>query len=148
VKENYTCPGYTCMRLWPKDLLLALLLGAFFWFSFIATDAIIFYSGLSGILLPLEIPLKVPLEIFLMLGFAGIYFKQVREHEHFVAESIFLGLFWLILMGLLDFLFLAPLFELSTETYFLRVGWEYLSIPLVLMSFGFVVHHTSLQDYF
>jgi hypothetical protein len=132
------------MRIWPKDPILAGVLGVLFWFSFIVIDALIVYVGFIEYVMLIE----VPIHVLLVFSCCAIYFRQVKEHEHFMAESIFLGFLWVITTIILDMLVLAPFLGFSTTEYLLNVGWEYVSLPFETLIFGVFVHYTALQDYF
>ena len=132
------------MRILPKEPVVALLLGVIFWFSLIAIDSLLVYGGLIEYARLIEVFTNV----VLIFSCCAIYFRQVREHEHFVVESVFLGLTWLATTILLDIFVTAPAFGFETTEYLLNVGWEYVTIPIQTLIFGIFVHYTALQDYF
>ena len=65
------------------------------------------------------------------------YFKGIGEG--FVSEGIIVGTVWLLMNWLLDIVILLPLSKMGMAAWFTQIGLRYLIIPIMSISFGFVL---------
>ena len=81
--------------------------------------------------------------IMLVLGsFTGvlllvIYFQGLSRN--FLKQGIVVGLSWLIINWLLDFIILLPLAKTNMVVYFSQTGFRYLTIPIVSIGIGYLL---------
>lgn len=75
--------------------------------------------------------------------FLILYFRKVTEA--FLREGVRLGLIWLAINLLLDFLILIPMSGMSVDDYIIQIGLRYLMIPIFSTTIGCLLsfHKTS-----
>ena len=64
------------------------------------------------------------------------YFKDVKKDP--VREGAVLGISWLLINWILDFLILLPLSKQTLPRYFLEIGLEYISLPIMTIGAGYL----------
>jgi len=81
--------------------------------------------------------------IMIVLGaFAGvlllvIYFRGIEKN--YLKEGIIVGLTWLVINWLLDFIILLPLAKVNIAIYFFQTGLRYLMIPIISIGIGYLL---------
>lgn len=68
---------------------------------------------------------------------AVLYFNKVGRD--FLKEGLILGLVWLIVNWLLDFVVLLPLSKMPYGQYFKEIGLRYLVMPAMTVPLGYVL---------
>lgn len=87
--------------------------------------------------------------IMIVLGaFAGvlllvIYFRGIEKN--YLKEGIIVGLTWLIINWLLDFVILLPLAKVNMAIYFSQTGLRYLIIPIISIGMGYLLKINSIK---
>ncbi len=66
-----------------------------------------------------------------------IYLKKLNEN--FLKESILIGLVWLLINYILDFIVLIPMSKMGIGDYFIQIGLRYLLLPITSIAFGYVL---------
>jgi hypothetical protein len=69
------------------------------------------------------------------------YFKGISEA--YVREGITIGVVWLSISLLLDFLILIPMSGISVTEYFMQIGLRYLVIPVMTIMVGVALSNKS-----
>jgi hypothetical protein len=77
------------------------------------------------------------LAAFLGMLFGFVYFSQTGGP--YLKEGIRLGVIWLVLMWLLDYLFLLPLMGGDFGAYFASIGLGYIEAPILMTVFGYAL---------
>lgn len=67
------------------------------------------------------------------------YFKKVQSN--YLKEGIMLGLLWLAMNLVLDFVILLPMSHMSFSNYITQIGLRYLMIPIFSIGFGMVLEN-------
>ncbi len=62
------------------------------------------------------------------------YFKRCQHN--YLSEGVTIGLGWLAIQWLFDFLVLIPMGNIPISTYFLTIGLRYLMIPVTCFTTG------------
>ncbi len=70
-----------------------------------------------------------------------LYFD--RTHNLFLREGIIVGVVWLVINWVLDFLILLPLNQMDPVTYFEQIGLRYLVILFMAISMGYVLEYQA-----
>jgi hypothetical protein len=65
------------------------------------------------------------------------YFKSVNKN--FISNGVFVGFSWFAINIFLDVLFLLPMMKTSFEDYFMSIGASYLVIPVMSITFGYLL---------
>ncbi|MCG2689886.1 hypothetical protein L6252_01220 [Candidatus Parcubacteria bacterium] len=65
------------------------------------------------------------------------YFKKITSN--YIQNGIIIGLAWLAINLVLDFIILIPMSGLSVGTYIAQIGLRYLTIPIVSISMGYIL---------
>ncbi|MBU1026962.1 MAG: hypothetical protein KKA31_04455 [Candidatus Margulisbacteria bacterium] len=68
---------------------------------------------------------------------AALYFIKIEKD--FLKEAVTLGLVWLVLNWLLDFVALLPLSKMPYLQYFKEIGLRYLVMPAMTIPIGYVL---------
>jgi uncharacterized membrane protein YpjA len=71
------------------------------------------------------------------MGALVYYFKNVKKDP--LKEGAIIGISWLLINWLLDFLILLPLSKQAVPRYFLEIGLEYLAIPIMAVGAGYLL---------
>lgn len=74
-----------------------------------------------------------------LTGMAALvyYLKDVKKDP--LREGAIIGVSWLLLNWLLDFLILLPLSGQTVPRYFMEIGLEYLSLPIMALGAGYLL---------
>ncbi|MFA4843525.1 MAG: hypothetical protein WC632_01075 [Candidatus Margulisiibacteriota bacterium] len=67
----------------------------------------------------------------------ALYFKKVEKN--YLSEGIWLGVVWLVLNWLLDFVCLLPLSKMPYLVYFQQIGLRYLVMPAMTIPVGYIL---------
>ena len=70
-----------------------------------------------------------------------VYFMKIENK--FLKEGAIVGLIWLAINYLLDFLILLPMSGMDTGSYFMQIGLRYLLLPAISISMGYLVDEKS-----
>ncbi len=70
-----------------------------------------------------------------------LYFD--RTHNLYLREGIIVGVVWLIINWVLDFVILLPLNKMDPVTYFEQIGLRYLVILFMAISIGYVLERQA-----
>ena len=73
------------------------------------------------------------LGVYLMV----MYFKKTKED--ILKKSIYLGVIWVIMFWLLDFVALLPLSDMTFGAYFMEIGLRYLLVPVISLGIGYSI---------
>jgi len=68
-----------------------------------------------------------------------LYFKKIKRN--YVKEGVIVGLAWLAINLILDFVVLIPMSGMPLQTYFGQIGLRYLIIPVISTGMGYVAEH-------
>lgn len=63
-----------------------------------------------------------------------IHLKKTKEAT--ISTSLLIGLVWLLIPIIMDFLILIPIAEMSTPDYMKQIGMRYLVVPLIVLGQG------------
>ena len=90
--------------------------------------------------------------MFFGMLFAAWYFFRLKLTAHpktsgpdgkvlgsYMREGLKLGIIWLVLMNVLDYLFLLPLMGGDLSAWFASIGLGYLGIPIMTTIFGWAL---------
>lgn len=122
------------MRFWKR----ALLYGFLTWLiPFVV--AIPFYSKDGTLSIDVFLFKSIMIVLGSLVGLALIvgYFKRVERA--FSREGLLIGLIWLVMNWLFDFIFFVLITKMDMSTYFVQVGIRYLTIPIYSISIGFLL---------
>ena len=75
--------------------------------------------------------------------FLILYFKKVTKN--YLREGLIVGLIWLAINWILDFIVLVPMAKMDIGTYFIQVGLRYLTIPIFSISIGFLLDYKKAK---
>jgi uncharacterized membrane protein YpjA len=67
----------------------------------------------------------------------ALYFKNINEK--YLYHGILIGIVWLAMNWILDFLILVPMAKLSLYDYFAQIGLRYLIIPIISIGTGYML---------
>jgi len=87
--------------------------------------------------------------IMIIIGiFIGVflivkYFKLVENN--FLKEGILLGISWLLINWVLDFIVLIPMAKISYTTYFAETGLRYFTFPIISIGIAYLLKHKNLE---
>lgn len=70
-----------------------------------------------------------------------IYFKGITRN--YLIEGIAVGLVWLVINWVLDFVVLIPISKMGTATYFAQIGLRYLMIPTMSIAIGYSIERAK-----
>jgi len=59
----------------------------------------------------------------------------------FLRQGIIVGISWLIINWLLDFIILIPMSKIGYGDYFLQIGLRYLVMPTISVSIGYTLQN-------
>lgn len=65
------------------------------------------------------------------------YFQAVTAE--YVRQGVTVGLLWMAINLVLDFIFLVPMSKLTLTDYLLTIGISYLAIPPIAICMGFIL---------
>ncbi len=129
-----------------KKILVVLLYGVLLWLiPFIIAGT--FYSREGQLLIErflfksiMIVSLSITQSILLIL-----YFKEIIEN--YFREGLMIGLIWLALSCILDFIILIPMIKMDIDitTYFNQVGLRYLVIPIFSITVGFLMDRQKVK---
>jgi len=122
------------MRFWKR----ALLYGFLTWLiPFVV--AIPFYSKDGTLSIDVFLFKSIMIVLGSLVGLALIvgYFKRVERA--FIREGLLIGLIWLVMNWLFDFIFFVLITKMDMPTYFVQIGIRYLTIPIYSISIGFLL---------
>ncbi len=71
------------------------------------------------------------------------YFKSVENN--FLKEGILLGISWLLINWVLDFIVLIPMADISYSTYFTEIGLRYLTFPIISIGIAYILKHKHIE---
>jgi len=71
------------------------------------------------------------------------YFKAVESD--FLKEGILLGISWLLINWVLDFIVLIPMTDISYLTYFTEIGLRYLTFPIISIGIAYLLKHKHIE---
>ena len=66
-----------------------------------------------------------------------LYFNKVEKN--YLEEGIMVGLIWLLINWILDFVALLPLSKMPIDRYFLEIGLRYLVMPAMTVPVGYIL---------
>ena len=69
--------------------------------------------------------------------FLILYFKKVTES--YFREGLVIGLIWLAINWVLDFVILVPMAKMDIGAYFAQIGLRYLTIPIFSIAVGYLM---------
>jgi len=75
--------------------------------------------------------------------FLILYFKKVTED--YLREGLVIGLIWLAINWILDFIVLIPMAKMDIGTYFAQIGLRYLTIPIFSITIGFLLNYQKVK---
>ena len=75
--------------------------------------------------------------------FLILYFKKVTKN--YLREGLFIGLIWLAINWILDFIVLVPMAKMDIGTYFAQIGLKYLTIPIFSITIGFLLNYQKVK---
>lgn len=82
--------------------------------------------------------------IMLLIGnLTGVIFLVIylrKTEKNYLKESIIIGLIWLLINYILDFVILLPMSKMSVGDYFIQIGLRYLLLPVVSIGFGYLLN--------
>lgn len=73
-----------------------------------------------------------------------LYFRKVKEG--FLKESVVVGVLWLIINYILDFIVLLPLSGMEVSEYFVQIGIRYLNIVIITVLVGYLLEITIKKN--
>ena len=68
---------------------------------------------------------------------AVLYFLRVQKD--FLREGIVLGMTWMIVNWILDYVALLPFTKMSLARYFMEIGIEYIGMAVLTVAIGYVL---------
>jgi len=77
--------------------------------------------------------------IFLMVK----HFKSIENN--FLKEGILLGISWLLINWILDFIVLIPMADISYPTYFTEIGLRYLTFPIISIGIAYLLNQKHIE---
>lgn len=75
---------------------------------------------------------------------AILYFLRVQKD--FLMEGIVLGMTWMIVNWILDYVALLPFTKMSLGRYFMEIGIEYIGMASLTVAIGYVLHSRFRDD--
>jgi len=69
--------------------------------------------------------------------FLVLFFKDVKKNH--IKIAIIVGLIWLVINWLLDFIFLLPMSQMQVGPYFTEIGLRYLVLPIYSLGIGYLL---------
>ncbi|MFQ5974978.1 MAG: hypothetical protein ACE5J5_01500 [Candidatus Hydrothermarchaeales archaeon] len=66
-----------------------------------------------------------------------IIFKEIESE--YLKNGITIGIAWLLINWILDFVILLPMAEMNISTYFMEIGLRYLTIPVTSTAIGYLL---------
>ena len=127
-----------------KKVLVILLYGFLLWLiPFII--AVFFYSRDGQLLIEIFLFKSIMIVSGSITGsiFLILYFKKIIEK--YFREGLMIGLIWLALSWILDFIILIPMSKMDIATYFTQIGLRYLIIPIFSMTIGFLMDRQKVK---
>jgi len=127
-----------------KSIKKTLLFGFLIWLiPFII--AIPFYSKDGQPLIDIFLLKSIMIVVGAITGafFLILYFKKVTEN--YFREGLIIGLIWLVINWIIDFIVLVPMAKMDTGTYFVQIGLRYLIIPIFSVSIGFLLDYKKVK---
>ncbi len=121
-----------------KSIKKTLLYGFLIWLIPFAV-AIPFYSRDGQPLIDIFLLKSIMIIVGSVAGavFLILYFKKVTEN--YLREGLIIGLIWLTINWILDFIILVPMAKMDIGTYFAQVGLGYLTIPIFSITLGLLL---------
>lgn len=103
--------------------------------------AFAFYSPQGEIRIDLHLFKSIMIVIASLVGSRLLvrYFKTVQHN--YVKEGIMIGMLWLVMNLILDFVILLPMSGMSISDYIAQIGLRYVMIPIFSVGFGKVLEN-------
>jgi Na+/proline symporter len=122
-----------------KSIKKTLLYGFLVWLLPFAV-AIPFYSRDGQPLIDIFLLKSIMIIVGSVAGavFLILYFKKVTEN--YLREGLIIGLIWLAINWILDFIILVPMANMDIGTYFAQIGLRYLTIPIFSVTIGLLLN--------
>ena len=76
--------------------------------------------------------------------FLILYFKKVTKN--YINEGLLVGLIWLAINWILDFIILVPMAKMDVATYFTQIGLRYLTIPVFSITVGLLLNFKEINN--
>jgi hypothetical protein len=123
-----------------KKLLKVVLLGFLTWLVPFVVSCF-FYSRDGVPLFDIFFIKTIMIVVFSFLGALLLvwYFKKITDN--YLTEGIVVGLVWLAINWILDFVVLIPLAKMSVAAYFTQIGLRYLMIPTMSIAMGYLIEN-------
>jgi len=81
--------------------------------------------------------------IMILVGnFTGVILAVIyllKIEKNFLKESILIGLVWILINYILDFVILLPMSGMDTGDYFVQIGLRYLLLPIISIAIGYLL---------
>lgn len=77
--------------------------------------------------------------------FLILYFKKVTKN--YLREGLLVGIIWLAINWILDFIVLVPMAKMDIGTYFAQIGLRYLTIPIFSITIGILLNSKKTKAY-
>jgi uncharacterized membrane protein YpjA len=121
-----------------KKLLKVLLLGFLTWLVPFVFSCL-FFSKEGQLLIDMFLFKTIMIVLFSFLGALLLirYFKGITGD--YLKEGIIVGVAWLMINWILDFVVLIPIARMGVVTYFTQIGLRYLMIPTMSIAMGYLV---------
>ena len=62
-----------------------------------------------------------------------------KQNNNFLLFGITVGIIWFIINIILDLLLLVPMMKIPISSYFLQIGFRYLNMIIMSVSFGYII---------
>lgn len=103
-----------------------------------------FYSRDGQLLVDVFLFKTVMVVLSCLLGcvFLIWFFKRVKTN--YLKQGFVVGLSWLAINWLLDFIILIPMSKMSISDYFIQIGLRYLVMPIISISMGYIIQNKEV----
>jgi len=97
-----------------------------------------FYSPDKGLLIDIFLFKTIMIVLGALVGviFLVLYFKDIQKN--YIKAGIIVGLVWLLINWVLDFIFLLPMAGIPVGQYFAEIGLRYLAIPIYSIGLAYI----------
>jgi uncharacterized membrane protein YpjA len=98
-----------------------------------------FFSPEKGLLIDLFLFKTIMIVLGTLVGtvFLVLYFKDIKND--YLKTGIIVGLVWLAINWILDFIFLLPMSGMPIGHYFTEIGLRYLSLPIFSIGLAYLL---------
>lgn len=120
-----------------KKFLRILLFGIITWLiPFVS--AFFFYTKDGQLNIDIYLFKTIMILVGSLSGALFIILYLIKVSNNLLKESILIGLAWLIINYLLDFIILLPMSGMALGEYFTQIGLRYLVLPIMSITVGYV----------